>query len=249
MRVLFPPPAREELFDFIIESVALSGDSVSRQDINDTFAQTLYQPHVVGHLNVLKIVTEKLASDYSFPANSAFQFQNEPKSHANLSWLRDLHKHLTLPIAGYGDTLNVDVQMRQADCGNYRITPKIVGLDRVQPRPLTVRPLLHRWYSNLAQFHLSVRGKLLRPTREVLASVADQSHSFSLELQCIKPFTKGNGRLARVVENLLRLRWGLPWKTLSSKKKFDVIDQIMEYEDSAAWQATLKAYDAVPQPK
>jgi fido (protein-threonine AMPylation protein) len=38
-------------------------------------------------------------------------------------------------------------------------------------------------------------------------------------LLCIHPFEDGNGRTSRLVLNMLRLRWGLPWLVIESRKK------------------------------
>lgn len=55
------------------------------------------------------------------------------------------------------------------------------------------------------------------------ARIARQLHDLFL---CIHPFQDGNGRTSRLVLNMLRLRYNLPWLIIENKKKGSYYRQI-----------------------
>lgn len=51
-------------------------------------------------------------------------------------------------------------------------------------------------------------------------------------LLCVHPFEDGNGRTSRLVLNMLRLRWGLSWLVIESRKKGSYYRRIEHTEET-----------------
>lgn len=247
MTPVFPIPQHPMLVAYIVESTRLEREEITPAEVVATFKREALHPSAAGHFSAINHVL-KLAQNRDFPARHPTQWETPTKADTNLHWLRELHKKLMTPSATYGEMYLNPNYIQRKDCGPYRLTPReLTGLDRYQniiprplPKPTDLTKLMQHWLKTIGEFHLKIAPKLNRPSMSDLKQIEDMAWKAHLQLQCIHPWTDGTGRSARLVENALRLRWGLPWKTISEKDKVKYVHQIAEYEDGTEWQTILK---------
>jgi Fic family protein len=242
MKPIFPMPDVQKLYLFIHHSNAIEHETTSIADIDQTFKRTAIWPNPLagGHIEAVGYALD-LASKEEFPAKHPIQFSTVAQSTINLYWLRDLQKKIMLPIAEHAKSMYDKNAIRVQDCGPYRLHPRRIGMNRMMPPPHLIEKLLQRWYSDIGQFHLSVVGKVHRPSREILLAVDAMALKAHIQLQCIHPWVDGTGRSARLLENILRLRWGLPWKNPDQNEAQKYVREISTYEDGPEWQSILKS--------
>jgi Fic family protein len=243
----FPPPSQPLLFSFIVESTLIEREEINAGDVMKTFRREALHPSAAGHFSAIRYAVD-LAKKPDFPARHSAQWETVSKADTNLYWLRDLHKKLMTPSAEYGEAYLNPNYIKRSDCGPFRLTERtMVGLDKYQniiprplPKPTDINKLMHHWLKTIGEFHLKISAVLRRPSTSDLKQIEDMAWKAHLQLQCIHPWTDGTGRSARLVENLLRLRWGLPWKIITHKEAIWYVKQITDYEDSPEWQGILK---------
>lgn len=210
----------------------MEGHPLTHSEINSTLAKQSKNPSAAGHFSAIRYVTE-LAAKNDFPTHHANQYESITKSNANLFWIRELHKKLMLPFAEYGEAMLNPEYIKRSDCGPYRLNNRTINIE--MPKPLEINKFMHVWFRRIAEFHNQIRPRLARPDHQTLMNVEQMTRTIHLQLQCIHPWTDGTGRSARLVENLFRLRWGLPWKTIPAKDKIQYINEIVEYENGPNW--------------
>jgi hypothetical protein len=243
MAVVFPKPQKEVIFDFVAQNNGISGCHIKFEEIMDTFNKRAYHPYAVGHFNVVSQVW-KLVQDPLWIVKHQTSFKDEKNSDLSLNWLREMHRKLMAPVAEIPDIVTDLQPIHASDVGRYRLGPKTVGMDRPLPKPTAIRRLLHHWLTYVGEFHLKMATINSRHTRDTLAQCNDMAYEAHLMLCCIAPFSDGNGRVARFVENCLRLRWGLPWKTITEQGSAKYAKQLIIYEEDEGWQNTLTKLDA-----
>ena len=264
MKAVYPTPNEALLFNFIHHSNALEHINVPIDDIVQTKNRTGFNPAAAGHFKALAYIFRDLLTNDRWPCNHVVEFENPAKSHTNLYWLREIHKRLMEPFTGdpaeagvkpmpkgaltdavargtttVNRTLDRSSGMNINDCGNYRLTPHVVGGYRQMPSPILIQPLLHKWFAKLGTFHLSVRDKVAHPDTNTLAQCVQMADYLALQIQTIHPFVDGSARVSRLVENALRLRWGIPWKITLKDDAISYVQKIMKYEDGPEWRSTL----------
>lgn len=227
----YPNPAQESLIAFIYHTHRLERIPMSKKDIE--LAQSRSEPnhYVEGHMRAINRVLQ-LASNSELVPNkidNVFEFDE------HFGWIKQLHEHIMKPIAEFGRmTLDPDY-IHHTNVGNYRQVPKVIitetefQITRVDmPDPLIIRKLLSEWADDLCQFHNKMRRtiEIGRYSGEEVDLLLDKAYEANLRISCIKPFTDGSNRLGRLVENLLRLNWGLPWKIIAEDKKEILLDDL-----------------------
>lgn len=245
MKAIFPPVSEQHRSNFIVQNNAYEHLTVTPSDIENTLSKKAVSPLVAGHLSAINQMYV-LLNDPFFPAKDPIQWKNINNSDSNLLWLRNLHYKMFKYFAEYNQYNGLESPLKVADCGSYRLTNRFI-VNRPMPKPLLIKPLLHQWYSMIGTFHLKVANQLRRPSNPLLLEIEAMTIKIHHQLQCIHPFVKGTGQVARLLENLFRLRWGLPWKSFDVKQKLPYVKSIMAYEDGDEWQAVLKSVSAVQQ--
>jgi hypothetical protein len=235
MAITFPQPKNTLLSEFIIETNAIEHTPVSLPDIEATRSRKQIHPHVAGHLAAIRYTIENLVKNWKFPAYHPIQWATESSADSNLEWLRTLHKKVMTPVAEYGATVPDANYIKLADCGNYRLDPLRIGFDRWMPKATSIPKLLQLWLQDLGSFHLGVANKLNHPTPTLLAQLVAKAQEAHLQLVCIHPWSDGSGLVGRLLENALRLRWGLPWKIFKAENVVAHIADIQRLEDSPEW--------------
>lgn len=236
--VLAIPDRDTTLFPFISISNAYEGDVCTPEEVEATFRRERNHPLASGHFSAIQHAV-KLASDPAWPVADAQAYRDARSADEALRWLRTLHEKLARPVADL-HALNGTKGISAKDCGAYRVTPRFLGGDRPMPPPLAVRGLLRVWLADLGEFHLKARGDLGRPSATLYRDAAVQARRSHLMLQCVHPWADFTGRTARVVENALRLRWGLPWANPSPDGKIAYVREIMAFEDGPEWRQILR---------
>lgn len=233
MRV-FPKPDLDVLKAFVIHTNLLE-----RLPMNTAIVETAIKegkehgdPLAVGQFSAINIVLSLSPDDAWLPAPTSLI--NELDSHDKLKWLRDLHSALMTPIANLAEKKLDPNGPPRHQIGTYRSSRKTLG-HRVMPSPLSVRRHLHELLRDVAQFNKDIALKLKNPfmlSKMDIQAIADQAYTANLRICCIKPFEDGSNRLGRLVENALRLHWGLPWKIISADEKDTLLSDIFKIQDA-----------------
>jgi hypothetical protein len=232
----YPHPDLPTMFDFISENNSLAGVQVSHEEISKTHQKKLAHPAAIGHFSALFYAYELLHKPH-FLYRHPLDFADEKHSNKALFWLRDVHQKLMAPIAQQGEFFPAFSELiRFSDCGNYRLNAHSAGMDRKLPQPKHIQALLFHWYKDLCDFDRSLTNC---PNDSELHQRAQMAELKNIQLQCIKPFEDGTGRTARIMENVLRLRWGLPWKIHRTSQNILFVKNLMTYEDGPEWQKLL----------
>jgi len=255
MAVIFPPPPEEKLFDFILQSNQIEHCDLTFDDVQLTLQKKAIQPYAAGHLMAIDYIISKLSSQVAWPVKHPAEYATEGDADRSLYWLREIHNRLMNPIARFPEFLLSAQEAEIIDikeCGLYRnFHRKMIngksGQDRYMPKPSGLKRLLHWWLQQLGTFHLkNLKRFACNPSIVEATSYDRMAYKLHLQLACIHPFTDGTGRSARLIENALRLRWGLPWKTIQFKDRMRYIQDIVTYEDSTEWQTILHSLKAHP---
>jgi hypothetical protein len=250
-KVIHPPVNEEILMHFMVESYALSGLPLEFKAITAAMTRKELHPYAVSGLNMVTHAI-KIADSHNFPVRTPLDYATETNSNTNLYWLKELHEKIMRPIAR-APQLRPDLDLPPyplKECGVYRLLPKSILdgrpdknlVQRAMPKPEHIPKLLHLWHKELCEFHQSYTKKFDNPNllkANDIKLISDKADELHLQLICIKPFLKGNSRLARIVMNVVRLRWGLSWKTPKAHKRLDYVKEIMDYEDTDKWQNLL----------
>lgn len=247
MRVIFPQPEHAILFDFIVQSNKMAQIDLIYSDVQQTFERKFMNPAAHGHFAGIQTIMEMVAKPAT-PVRHEIEFSDVANSHKNLEWLRTIHLRMFKPLAQYGEMIPGinDIPMLP-DCGNYRLRNASVGMGRKMPKATSIQSLMHFWHKSLGEFHmkwLPKLGKIGRLTLEDAEALANEAYKKHIQLACIHPWQDGNGRVARLIENMLRLRWGLAWKTRKFSDRMEYVNDIMEYEDGPEWQNILSTHEA-----
>jgi hypothetical protein len=248
----FPMPSQDQLISFIVANNAMEKLACPPDEVLKTYQRKTLNPLAAGHISSI-LYAIKLAGTKTFPARMTYEFSDPAQSDKNLYWLRDLHSKLMKPIAEYGSAVpELDVcPIAPADCGNYRLQYRQIldfrtGGYRIFPKPSQVKPLMHWWYKDLGTFHLKMAPKIDRAVLEIddIKAVNEEAYNKHIQLMCIHPWIDGSGRVGRIVENALRLRWGLSWKTIGEANKLSYVRDIIKYEESEEWSKVIKQIDS-----
>jgi hypothetical protein len=242
MKPIFPMPDPTTLFNYIHHSNKIEHEDITLADISDTFTKKAFLPipQAAGHIDAIKFAID-LASEADFPARHAIQWETPTKAMTNLYWLKDIQKKIMKPIAEHATRFGIGQTLKICDCGPFRLFTRQMGMERPLPDPNRLESLLHSWYRRIGEFHLSIADQLHNPSYDLLMKIEATAWKAHLQLQCIHPWVDGTGRASRLVENTLRLRWGLPWKIIASNTTQQYVKKIIDYEDGPEWQQLLNA--------
>lgn len=228
---MFPSPSADTLTAFAYHSTRIERIPLSKQDIDQTLAGTKVNPFFEGQLKVCDLSLMLAANPDLIPPNQPANWQN---SLQQLAFLQQYHRNLMNSIARYGIQMEDPTLIKPSQVGEWRDERKWV-VDREMPSPIMVPHHLHDWWTDLIDFHNRYREKIEMPQlldEEDLKALADKAYEANLKLCCIKPFVDGSNRLGRIIENLLRLNFGLPWKVIRHEDEYKLpyIDDIQKMQ-------------------
>ena len=243
-------PKEDELMQFIVQTHTIDHIPVTAKDVATTLKirrggqlmegeSPVKNPYVTGHFDAFNFIFHTLIGSVDFPCKSLVALTNHYHSDTALWWLRELHTKVIYPVAQHFG-LQGDVSAPKTyECGVYRCQPRMLAFTNA-PEPEQIQQLLHLWLLDIATFHEQIKGKIHNPYG-LSRSEAEQLYFKPLESQmfisCLQPFEHGNNQISRLVENALRLQWGLPWKMPQNQMK-----QLGEYQTTgfSKWLRRLK---------
>jgi hypothetical protein len=192
-------------------------------------------PYAQGHFDAFNFVFQTLVGSTDFPCKDSLLLTNEYNSDNALYWLRELHTLIMYPIASQSTSLGIGLEsttIKPHECGTYRIYPKTLAFCQA-PNPEQIKPLLHLWITDLTNYHESIKdkiGNLLSFSRDEADTLYRKTEEANLFLSCLQPFQDGNNRVARLVENALRLQWGIPWKNYPKSEHNKFVQTLGTYQ-------------------
>jgi hypothetical protein len=247
-------PKENELINFIVQTHQLDHVPLSPAEVNATLKigrgltlsegdKPVTNPYAVGHFKAFTFMFQNLIGSVDFPCKSSQTLINQYHSDTSLWWLRELHTTIMYPVALWGQQTGDMNAPKTYECGVYRCRPRQLAFTNA-PEPEQIQPLLHLWLLDIATFHEEIKGKITNPyglTRTEAEQLYHKPIEAQLFLSCLQPFEDGNNRIARLVENALRLQWGLPWK--QPREDGDAITRLGQYQTNgfSKWLRALKS--------
>lgn len=148
-------------------------------------------------------------------------------------WFVNLHKNLLYDFAKKGEELyNVSDYPSIQELSQLRQYEKVLG-NRTMPHPDSIKQLLVQAFKDYAtiyhEYHTNLSNPRMLETSD-WQKLEKAAHTLALDIACIKPFNDGSNRIARLVENLVRLNTGLKFKIFDDKQKF--LNEVWEHQDS-----------------
>lgn len=220
---VFPNPDNDLLIAYIYHTHRIERIPMSKKTIEDTLAQRDPNPYVEGHLRAITLVLELAVKPDLIPETVTSIYDFDEK----FGWLKRLHRNIMRPVAEHGQMLHDYSYIHPTQVAVFRDSEKSLTTERdgkiievEMPDPLKIRELLLAWSQDLCAFnqeHLRLinYGHYNNEEAEMLIQKAYEAN---LRISCIKPFSDGSNRLGRLVENLIRLNWGLPWRIISFER-------------------------------
>jgi hypothetical protein len=247
-------PQETELINFIVQTHQADHIPVSPGEVMATLKigrgielqkddKPLTNPHAVGHFKAFNFIFQTLLGSDDFPCKTAQILTNQYHSDTALWWLRELHTLITYPVAQWGLNTGDITAPKTYECGVYRCRSRSLAFT-LAPEPEQIQPLLHLWLCDISRFHDEIKHKTSNPYGLSRAE-AEQLYHKPLEAQlfmsCLQPFENGNNLVARLVENALRLQWGLPWK--QPAQDTSAIERLGAYQTTgfAKWMKALNS--------
>ncbi len=215
----FPDPSNDLITSFAYHSTRLERIPISREDIEQTLSGFKINPFLEGQFKTLDLIRQLAANENLIPENQPANWQT---SFEQLSFLKRIHRNLMRSIAEFGALSEDRTILPVKEVGEWREDRKWVA-NKEMPNPCVVPHHLHDWWTDLIDFHNRFRAKIEMPQlleEEDIKTLVDKAYETNLKLCCIKPFTDGSNRVARITENLLRLNWGLPLKVIRHEDEY-----------------------------
>jgi hypothetical protein len=234
------PPSEQELLTYVVQTHDADRIQVTLREIQHTLAirrgqvQGATNPHAVGHLEAFNFIFKSLVNSQDFPCKDVRLLKNRYDSDTSLWWLRELHTIMMYPVASQAVTMGMSLRentIQPGECGVYRVRPRNLAFAKA-PDPEQIQPLLHAWLTDIATFNDEIKDKISNPyglDRTEAEQLYQKSFDANLFLSCLQPFEDGNNRIARLIENALRLKWNMPWKPCSSQDP-KTMDALSRYQ-------------------
>jgi len=227
---LFPDISPEEKINFILHSNSFERIVMKYEDIESQLLfPTKVKPAVKGQQRALDWIIELASNPDLLPPASLITPANFDKK---FNWFTYLHRNLLFDFAKEGEKLlNAIDYPSISELGFYRTDDKKVG-DRLMPPPDQIKPLLAQAFKEFCAVHDKYKDNLSNPRMLELQDwkiLERAARNLCLRICCIKPFNDGSNRIARLVENLVRLNTGLRFKIITDKNDF--LKEVQELQD------------------
>lgn len=243
--MIIKQPDIEAIYSYIIQTHQSDHINVTMTHINAALAKSaplkgqtggegVEKVCCIGHFKAINYALQ-IAGTIDFPAKDISVLTSEYVSHNALYWLRELHTLMMYPVADYGlknGTGQLFIQTNQ--CGTYRYTPKQLAFAPA-PAPEQIQKLLHAWLKDILELDADIKDKVDNPyglTPAQGSQMIQKSKEATFFLSCLQPFEDGNNRVAKLVENMLRLRWRMPWKTIHGPQQEEFMRDLTNYQQS-----------------
>lgn len=209
---IFPKTDQELLLDFTYVTNRIERIPIPVDEVKGTLNKTCTpNPYIAGQLTCINLIKRLATNDDLIPREVSYADTLD-----HLSFLKRIHLNMMKPIAVYQENIDEPNPYPLAECGQWRYSRKFI-LQKEMPSPHDIHNHLFNWLSDLADFQNEKRHKIETVQaydENDIEEIVAQCYEANLKLCCIKPFTDGSNRLARLTEQLLRLNFGLPWKVI-----------------------------------
>lgn len=228
---VFPEVSKDTFIAFIYHTNRIERIPMNKRTIETAISGKEPNPFVEGHLRAITLIL-KLATDPNLIPN---KINNTFELDEKIPWLKKIHRNIMRPVAEFGETMLDQSYIHRNDVGNYRQSYKSIKtetenaiIDVHMPTPMTIKEHLKDWISDLCHFHNDMRKTIDygRYSNKDVESLVSKAYEANLTISCIKPFADGSNRTGRLVENLLRLNFGLPWKVIDVEDKEQLLTDL-----------------------
>jgi len=226
----FPEPTDDQLIAFIYHTIRLDRVPMDRTTIERTIHSPEvenHDPYVAGQYKSIMLISS-IAEDDIFPkVNNVFELDTK------IPWVKRLHRNMMKPVAEFGALVLDGNLINHSQLGQFRQsvqrTESPFGTIEA-PSQFHIRDLLLEWTNDIHEFeqkHLHIiRGVVI--DNETAELFVEKAEEMSLRFAAIKPFEDGNNSAARLLENLIRLHWGLPWKIVPEQTREDYAEKLRD---------------------
>ena len=186
-----------------------------------------HDPYVAGQLKSIMLISSIAENDIFPQVNNVFELDTK------LPWIKRLHRNMMKSVAEYGALVLDGGLINMSQVGQFRqsvqTTESPFGTITA-PSQFHVRDLLVEWGQDLHEFEQKhqhiINGVVIdNDTAELFVEKAEE---MSFRFSAIKPFEDGNNSASRLVENLIRLHWGLPWKIIPEQTRDDYAEKLRD---------------------
>lgn len=227
----FPEISEDEKINFIVYSNEFERIFMKFEQVQSfLLIPQKAPPAVQGQMRLLNLAFELAQNPELIPKASKI---NSSSFNNLFPWFTKLHKNLMYDFSRKGEELLNEVDYpKTEELGTFRQENKKLG-SRLMPVPSSIKDLLSQSFKEYSLVYDKYREDLYSP-RAIEHSdwllIEKAAHKTALSICCIKPFQDGSNRVARVVENLLRLNTGLKFRIFTDKNLF--LNEIWELQDS-----------------
>jgi hypothetical protein len=233
-------PEQREVIYFILQSHQLDHVPLTGEEITRTLKKEILNPYAEGHFKAVNYLLTQLVHSPDFPAKHPSNITNTFRTDEALFWLKELHSLCMQPVALFGEKTSNPLILKRYEVGTWRTKPKALAFNYA-PAPEQILPILQHWLVELATFHLDIKDRLHNPYG-LTAAEGNKLHAILRELpmfiSCLQPFEDASNRIARLLENTLRLHWNLPWQQPAVGRDHEMfVRELAKYQDQEfpAW--------------
>lgn len=230
MTRIFPPTDRNLLLDFTYVTNRIERIPIPVEEVKGTADKTcIPNPYIVGQLTCITLIQRLAKNENLIPDKITYA-----NTLNDLSFLTRIHLNMMKPISIYQENMQVPNPYPISECGQWRYSRKFI-IDKEMPSPYTIQEHLFDWITSLVEFQAIKKNKIEIAQgydQEDIREIVEQCYDSGIRLCCIKPFTDGSNRVSRLVEQLLRMNFGLPWKIFRFDEGIEnpYIDDIREMQ-------------------
>jgi fido (protein-threonine AMPylation protein) len=227
----YPEISEEEKVNFILHSNSFERINLKIEQIQaNLLIPSRADPAVAGQMRCLHLIFDLAKNPNLIPKPELINTSNFDK---HFPWLKQLHKNLLHDFSRKGtELLNQIDYPTPEELGNYRTEHKSLG-HRIMPPPEQIKILLTKIFTNYAHIYYQYKEQIETPILmektdwETLEQIIQHT---SLSIACIKPFKEGSNRIARLIENLLRLNIGLKFIVHTNKDTY--LQKLLSLQDN-----------------
>lgn len=238
-------PNKQDLLLFVHHTHSVENLKVTRADVealyNPKTKPESQNPYVIGCFDALSWALKALLGSPDFPCKDTSLLTNLYRTNDALYWLREIHGRMSRPLAkaSLDERWSNDIFVEPHHCGIYRTSEMPLAFCMAPP-PRLIEPLLHNWLLKVALFHEKIKDRVDNPyglTAQEAAEMVAISDDTCLFFAATQPFLSGSNRLGRIVDNLLRISWNLPWRAVPAeinqdRPYQDWVKQLTQYQDN-----------------
>jgi hypothetical protein len=223
---IIKPPA-DQVFKFIWMTHAVEKLPCDYVAVERTASSPNKNWFADGHLRAISTAINKILPSTDYPTRFP-SLTTRYQSDEALHWLKTLHLQMLEPVArnpvnlvdaalkgGVSKVATHDAEpVLLAYLGIWRTQPAGNLMGSAPPAQL-ITAIMHNWLVQLKTIHDKVKDRVDNPYgitkaeyREMVEFATEQPAFFS----SVQPFKDANNRFGRLIENVIRLGWRLPFR-------------------------------------